>query len=354
MRFACPVALCLALAIASAGAASLDFASSPCSAPEARQFDFWIGEWDVLNRHLMPDGVWKNSGRATNKVYSVLDGCAIIEHWEGALGGRPLYGFSIRAWDSGSRTWKLVLNWPSPDSPRFGLLEGVFTHGRGEFFYEHLDEDQNEIRERYTFSDATEDSLRWDAARSSDDGVTWSTYWIMEFTRRDPARDLPLFNGPEHSRSRCHNPEARQLDFMLGTWTRSRRAPEPGREPGTADARVRAIPILEGCAIMEFTDPLGEDPAPESFSIRSYLPSESRWVQYTLDTRRRVFERWEGALEEGKLVLRLSREEDGAEQRRQVWTPLEEGAWETRREVSADGGKTWSVESASRLTRVNI
>ncbi|MHC4381010.1 MAG: hypothetical protein ACYSU1_07965, partial [Planctomycetota bacterium] len=43
-------------------------ASPPAAAPAAqdpapavdpaRQFDFWVGEWQVQNRHLQPDGTW--------------------------------------------------------------------------------------------------------------------------------------------------------------------------------------------------------------------------------------------------------------------------------------------------------
>jgi hypothetical protein len=41
-----------------------------------RDFDFWIGDWDVFG----PDG--KQAG--TNSITPLLDGGALAEHWHGA------------------------------------------------------------------------------------------------------------------------------------------------------------------------------------------------------------------------------------------------------------------------------
>ncbi|MEE8583429.1 MAG: hypothetical protein V3T83_01115, partial [Acidobacteriota bacterium] len=164
---------CLFSMAGSAWGAASD-SPSPCPELEAHQFDYWIGDWEVVNKFIQDDGSWQVQGRATNRVYPVLDGCAIIEHWEGALGQRPLYGFSIRAFNPHSRQWDLLLNWPSPNRPTFGKLQGVFTHGRGEFFSTRAGQDGKEMRIRYSFADIRPDAFRWDAARS-EDGRNWFT-----------------------------------------------------------------------------------------------------------------------------------------------------------------------------------
>ena len=51
---------------------------SPCSAPEYRQLDFWIGEWDVLN----PKG--DTVGRS--RIERIEGGCAILENYLTAQG----------------------------------------------------------------------------------------------------------------------------------------------------------------------------------------------------------------------------------------------------------------------------
>ena len=64
-----------------------------CSAPEHRQFDFWIGDWDVTSGG-------KPAGH--NRVDAVEDGCAINEHWTGTTGST---GVSYNAYDRVDRRW---------------------------------------------------------------------------------------------------------------------------------------------------------------------------------------------------------------------------------------------------------
>ncbi len=51
----------------------------PCAAPLHRQFDFWIGIWDVTG----PAG--KFAG--INRIEAVDGGCALAESWSSAGGG---------------------------------------------------------------------------------------------------------------------------------------------------------------------------------------------------------------------------------------------------------------------------
>lgn len=61
-------------------------AQSPldCGGPQARAFDFWIGEWDIRQRILKEDGAYLELPAKTS-VSIALDGCALIEHWEGEV-----------------------------------------------------------------------------------------------------------------------------------------------------------------------------------------------------------------------------------------------------------------------------
>ena len=64
---------------------------------EARQFDFWIGEWDVFS----PQG----NQLGENRVESVLTGCALIENWTNVAGRS---GKSINSYDPalGEPAWR--------------------------------------------------------------------------------------------------------------------------------------------------------------------------------------------------------------------------------------------------------
>jgi hypothetical protein len=58
--------------------------TQPCLSPEAREFDFWIGDWIIEQKILQQDGSWLKLD-ATTSVSPDLNGCAIVEHWEGSV-----------------------------------------------------------------------------------------------------------------------------------------------------------------------------------------------------------------------------------------------------------------------------
>jgi hypothetical protein len=84
----------LPLPLAAQSAATPATRPAPCSTAEHRQFDFWIGEWDVTR----PDG--RTAG--TNRIRAVHGGCALQEEWSGAGGST---GTSINAYDATARRW---------------------------------------------------------------------------------------------------------------------------------------------------------------------------------------------------------------------------------------------------------
>ncbi len=65
----------------------------PCSDAAYRQFDFWIGTWRVT-------AGGKYAG--TNRIESILGGCALRENWEGAGGGQ---GTSLNFFDNTDGRW---------------------------------------------------------------------------------------------------------------------------------------------------------------------------------------------------------------------------------------------------------
>lgn len=70
-------------------------APSPCASDAYRQFDFWIGTWDVRTA----DGTLAG----TNRISQVENGCALLERWTGARGGT---GMSLNYYDPSANTWK--------------------------------------------------------------------------------------------------------------------------------------------------------------------------------------------------------------------------------------------------------
>src|SRR6266496_1649459 len=68
-----------------------------CNAPEYRQFNFWIGDWDVSNFDR-PDKVV-----ARVRVSPILDRCALQEDYQDTGG---LRGRSISIFDASRKVWQ--------------------------------------------------------------------------------------------------------------------------------------------------------------------------------------------------------------------------------------------------------
>lgn len=80
---------CLAAALACAPPAM-----AACEAPEHRQFDFWLGEWEVR----APDGKVVGS----NSIVREYGGCVLHERY---TTGPRYSGESLNAWDAGRKAW---------------------------------------------------------------------------------------------------------------------------------------------------------------------------------------------------------------------------------------------------------
>ena len=68
-----------------------------CCTEAHRQFDFWVGEWIVLDTLENQVGV--------NEISILEDGCMLTESWKGAQGGT---GSSINYYDKSDSTWNQV------------------------------------------------------------------------------------------------------------------------------------------------------------------------------------------------------------------------------------------------------
>lgn len=138
---------------------------SPCATPAHRQFDFWLGEWEVSD----PSG--KPVGR--NEITSLHDGCVVFESWRGAGG---VTGMSLNVYDADRRKWKQT--WV--DSTGGVLeLEGVFADGRMV-----LAKATGKSINRVTWQALPEDRVRQHWEASEDGGVTWRTVFDGYYKKR--------------------------------------------------------------------------------------------------------------------------------------------------------------------------
>jgi hypothetical protein len=156
-------ALAILLALAGSAPAFAEAAPMPdCSAPEHRQFDFWIGHWAVT-ANGKPAG--------DSRIESILEGCAVQETWSGASGYRGkslnLYNRALGQWEQfwvDSTGGRLVL--------RGGLRDGAMVL---EGTAEQPDAKTGVVRrDRVTWTPNADGTVRQLWEKSEDDGATWS------------------------------------------------------------------------------------------------------------------------------------------------------------------------------------
>ena len=78
-----------------------------CTAPEHRQFDFWVGEWDVVpNPETRPANApppQPDRKPATNIIEKAHRDCVIVENWDDGQGGT---GQSFNVYDRVKKRWQ--------------------------------------------------------------------------------------------------------------------------------------------------------------------------------------------------------------------------------------------------------
>jgi len=141
----------------------------PCSSPAHRQFDFWVGEWEVSTPQGAPAG--------TNRVERLLDGCALQEHWAASDGSK---GTSLSSYDAVAHVWRQTF---VDDTGQVLVLEGEFRDGRMVLQGEKVLGSRRGALQRISWQ-VVGDKVRqrWDI--SQDDGRTWSPLFEGIYTRK--------------------------------------------------------------------------------------------------------------------------------------------------------------------------
>jgi hypothetical protein len=156
-------------ALALAAAPSLALAQTPppgpvCTTAEHRQFDFWVGKWDVRQ-------TGKDPVVAQSLIESLYNGCGVRENWmpkNGQTGG------SLNIWLPGEKAWKQT--WIDSSGTRADFTGGwagkamVLTGQWGGSLV------------RMTYTPNADGSVRQAGEQSSDGGKTWAP--SFDFTYR--------------------------------------------------------------------------------------------------------------------------------------------------------------------------
>lgn len=151
--------------------AKVDRINCPCEYDSmARQFDFWIGDWDVFTQQGQKTG--------TNLIQRTENGCLLLENWNGALGGT---GKSMNFFDTNLKMWREIwVDNRGSSSEYTGQYRDSVMDFRGEMTMP----DQRKVKKRLRFFFMTPDKVRQFAEQSYDDGKTWQTTYDFIYIRK--------------------------------------------------------------------------------------------------------------------------------------------------------------------------
>ena len=175
------VALLIAqVALAVPLAAQTNGNTPPCSTPEYRQMDFWVGNWDV--EFTNPDST---IGKATNRITKDAYGaCVIREHFVqpgGGQNGADFVGGSYSIYDQQTKTWRQM--WVDNHGGMFDLRGGPVSGQPYTFELVNVEpRGAKQATMRMIWQDVTADRFTWRWQRRTPEG-NWVDQWVLRYKR---------------------------------------------------------------------------------------------------------------------------------------------------------------------------
>ncbi len=145
----------------------------PCATPEYRQFDFWLGDWEVKG----PAG----QVAGTNLITRTLDGCVLYESWKGKGGA---VGNSFNIYDATDQKWHQtwVDNQGSLLMLTGGLKDGKMVLESGPVPTRR--DASKTVLQRITWSKEEGGKVRQLWESSSDGGTTWTVAFDGMYSKK--------------------------------------------------------------------------------------------------------------------------------------------------------------------------
>ena len=152
-------------------------AQKPCSGPEYRQFDFWVGNWEVFNV--------KGQKAGDSRVSLLLDSCTVFEEWTSATvqKGLRFAGKSFNTYNSGEKRWQQY--WIDNTGSVTEYFNGHFEKDKMivQTDNQHIN-DTTWLIQKMTFFNLGKDKVRQFGENSNDGGKTWKTSFDLEYRRK--------------------------------------------------------------------------------------------------------------------------------------------------------------------------
>ena len=316
-------------------------AIAPCKSPEFRQFDFWVGDWEVQD----PAG----NVVGQNLVTLEQDGCLIIEHWKDAGGVQT--GSSFNYYDIRDNKWHQLYLDNSGNAGAFPAMAGNLTSGKMVL----LTEEKSTPLYRWSWYTLAPDRVRQMAEQSSDGQKTWQNFWDSVYVRKpsQPAKAAETSAKQPDQKDAAmhpceHDPRYRAFDFWVGEWD----VRPTGHPEAKAHQHSSIQRILGGCVIFEDYAYEGGQYEGKSFNI--FDVNSGKWHQTYVDSTGTSHE-WDGEVRDNVMyyVGANLTAEGGRSWDKITYFKLDNGHVRHLSQRSKDGGKTWDTYFDADYTPVN-
>lgn len=143
----------------------------PCSAPEASQFDFWVGDWELT---------WNDTSHGTNSIHKIMDGCTLQENFYD-----PAMNYSGSSWSVYNPRVQLWQQTWVDNNGGYIALTGNFQNNEMTLTTAPRKmKDGNEIISRMVFYNISAEKFDWRWESSTDKGASWKPNWVIHYLRK--------------------------------------------------------------------------------------------------------------------------------------------------------------------------
>jgi tetratricopeptide (TPR) repeat protein len=148
---------------------------APCSyTVENRQFDFWIGEWNVeTSKGGIPAG--------QSRIEKTLGDCVILENWQS--NGSPYTGKSYNIYNTSLKRWEQF--WVDNVGGNIFFYGGLNKDGVMDYYTDELPQpDGTKLKRHLQFFPLGPDKVRQFSQGSTDGGKTWNVEYDFTYIRK--------------------------------------------------------------------------------------------------------------------------------------------------------------------------
>jgi len=172
LSFLLSIVLCVPYSHSQNGAA----AANPCEASQQRQFDFWVGEWNLT----WPGTQAGSVQHGTNSIQRILDGCVVEENFSGGS-DMHLRGRSVSIFNLAAGKWKQT--WVDNEGGYLDFV-GEFKDGQMILSREATGPAGKKFLQRMVWKNITATEFDWSWESSKNDGKTWQVVWPIHYEKK--------------------------------------------------------------------------------------------------------------------------------------------------------------------------